>query len=148
MSLDSLERFADAVRIATAGRVNCRAVLALDFAPDGAALHMVQNALPDAQVTAGDPGAPSPEGPPPDLIMVRRPDVALRREAWDTGLHAALVELVEGGVLLATTDLLPDAAFIDEIVRSVGLRMRPGTPYSAVAVAFDGSDRYILIYDK
>ncbi len=148
MSFGSLERFADAVRIATAGRVNCRAVLALDFAPDSAALHILGNVLPGLQVTVGDPGVPSPGGPPPNLIVVRHPDVALRREAWDTGLHAALVDLCEGGIFLATTDLLPDAAFIDGIARSTGLRMRPGTPYSVVAVALDGSDRYILIYDR
>ncbi len=82
-----------------------------------------------------------------DLILIRHPDVVLARTAWEATLRACAAALRTGGLLIVTTELLADAAFIDGVLGALALRLREGSPYTAVPVALSGADRYILIYE-
>lgn len=82
-----------------------------------------------------------------DLILIRHPDIVLARTAWEATLRACAAALRTGGLLIVTTELLADAAFIDGVLGVLALRLREGSPYTAVPVAPSGVDRYILIYE-
>ncbi len=82
-----------------------------------------------------------------DLILIRHPDIVLARTAWEATLRACAAALRTGGLLIVTTELLADAAFIDGVLGALALHLREGSPYTAVPVALSGADRYILIYE-
>lgn len=82
-----------------------------------------------------------------DLILIRHPDIVLARTAWEATLRACAAALRSGGLLIVTTELLADAAFIDGVLGALALHLREGSPYTAVPVALSGADRYILIYE-
>lgn len=84
---------------------------------------------------------------PYDLILVRHPDVSQARTAWGYAFDACASSLAVGGLLVATTDIVPDAGLIDDVLRGLSLEMRPGSPYTPVPVAFSGEDRYIMLYE-
>jgi hypothetical protein len=85
---------------------------------------------------------------PYDLIVVRQPDVGQARAAWRYAFEACSGALAAGGLLVVSTDLLPDAGLIDDVLRALSLEMRPGSPYTPVPVAFSGEDRYIMLYGR
>lgn len=84
---------------------------------------------------------------PYNLILIRHPDIVQARAAWEAGLRACQAVLARRGVLVTSTRELADAAFINEKLAALGLVLRDGSPYTLEPVAFDGSDRYILIHE-
>lgn len=83
---------------------------------------------------------------PYDLALIRRPPETLGRMAQRAAFAACVQALAPDGLLVFTTDVLPDAAYVDEQMQSLGMTMRPGSPYTAVPVALSGRDRYIMLY--
>lgn len=83
---------------------------------------------------------------PYDLAVIRQPDISFARAAWRYALTACANALSSGGLFFLTTDLLPNAAFTDEAMTPLPVEMLPGSPYSAVPVALNGIDRYIMFY--
>lgn len=83
-----------------------------------------------------------------DLAIIRQPDITFARAAWEVALGAVARELRSDALLALTTDSVADASFLDEVLRSLSYSMLPGTPYTAVPVAFSGVDRYILLYRR
>ncbi len=111
------------------------------------------DSLADAAEGADFSGVRGSAGDLPDLApgpyalaIVRHPDVAAARGGWEVALEASIGVLHENGVLVATSPVLPDAAFVDSVARASGMTMVPGTPYTAVPVGITDEDRYILIY--
>jgi hypothetical protein len=88
------------------------------------------------------------ESEPPTLILIREPNILADRRAWQAILPDLADHLHPDGVLIATTSLLPDAAFINDTLADSGLQMMPGSPYTPVPVDSTGRDRYILIYER
>lgn len=88
------------------------------------------------------------ESEPTGLILIREPNILADRRAWQAILPDLADHLHPGGVLIATTSLLPDAAFINDALTGSGLQMLPGSPYTPVPVDTTGRDRYILIYER
>jgi hypothetical protein len=84
---------------------------------------------------------------PYHLLIVRHPDIVMRRNVWEAALAACTVALDPAGLILLTTEQLADAGFIHDTMEARGLQMLPGTPYTAVPVAMTGLDRYILMYE-
>lgn len=85
---------------------------------------------------------------PYDLAIIRHPDVSRRPDTWGQVITASAGELAPGGTMIFTAYSLPEASFIDQVLQTLSLPMRDGSPYSPVPVALQGNDRYILIYDR
>lgn len=120
--------------------------------PMEAAVRLMSEALADVQdrlrLVAGSAANLEDLAPGPyQLLIVRHPDIVMRRGVWEAALTACTAVLSPGGLILLTTEQLADAGFIHNIMEMRGLRMVPGTPYTAMPVALSGLDRYILIYE-
>ena len=108
------------------------------------------SALPEAgrvrivQASAADLAGHAPG--PYDLILIRRPVESLGRMAQRAAFTACTQALAPDGLLVFTNDNLADAAYVDELMQSLNMTMRPGSPYTAVPVALSGRDRYIMLY--
>ncbi len=169
---DELARLRDVLEQVYAPQVRHipRDVLIVGAAGNAGVVNMLCDLLPQARVTVIDRDEEALEaigGPPErlriiggaaadladlahetyDFILIRHPDIVLARTAWEATLRACAAALRTGGLLIVTTELLADAAFIDGVLGALALRLREGSPYTAAPVALSGADRYILIYE-
>ncbi len=120
---------------------------------DEDAVRQAQTVLSDlrarATVIHGDAAALSTLAPGTyDLIVIRHPDVDRQPGKWNAIFKAAVEQVRARGFAIVTTYTLPEAAFVNESLEVLRLKMLPGSPYSALPVAMTGIDRYILIYEK
>lgn len=83
---------------------------------------------------------------PFDLVLARHPDLYQRPARWDSAMWFAHKHLKPGGRLVLSTQVQGEAYGLHEIALRMGLSLGPGSPYTAVPVALDGADRYILVY--
>ncbi len=142
--LDALER-----TLPPDARASVRSILVVGAAGSAEAYTGLLRLFASAHLTSIDPddvGVANLAPGPYDLALVRHPDIVANRAGWEATLRACAGHLEPGSVFVATTSLLPDAAFIDALIRAAGFEMLPGSPYTAIPVAIDGKDRYILMY--
>jgi spermidine synthase len=98
-------------------------------------------------VTGNAADLPEAAPGPYNLVVIRHPDVARASETWQKAITACASEMSAGGMLVVTTYSLPEASFVDRAAEALPLTMRSGSPYTAIPVALQGNDRYILAYE-
>lgn len=124
------------------------------LAPDVLALPGINRIVewqikPRGEHLAIDQAAPDADRiEPPSLILIREPNIIADRSTWHAILPGLARRLRPDGMLIVTTSLLPDAAFINDTLVNAGLTMLPGSPYTPEPVDSAGWDRYILIYEQ